>query len=61
MILNKAQGNSLEVKLPKGMKTSGEPVLIEFRSLDAISPKSAGLGADERKLGIGLVSIQFAR
>lgn len=61
MILYKAQGNRLEVKLPKGIKTSGEPVLIEFRSLDPISPKSAGLGADERKLGIGLVSIQFAR
>ena len=61
MILNKAQGNSLEVKLPKGMKALGELVLIEFRSLDTISPKSAGLGADERKLGIGLVSIEFTR
>jgi hypothetical protein len=61
MVLNKAQGNSLEVKLPKGIKTPGEPVLIEFRSLDTISPKSAGLSADERKLGIGLISIQFAR
>jgi hypothetical protein len=61
MVLNKPQGNILEVKLPKGVKMAGEPVLIEFRSLDTISPRSAGLGADERKLGIGLISIQFAR
>lgn len=61
IVLNKAQGNSLEIKLPRGLKTPGEAVLVEFRSLDTISPKSAGLSADERKLGIGLISIQFAR
>jgi hypothetical protein len=61
MILNKAKNNLLEVKLPRGLKTPGEPVTIEFRSLDAISPQAAGLGPDERKLGIGLVAIQFAR
>lgn len=61
MVLTKALGNILEVKLSRGLKVAGEPVLIEFRSLDAISPRDAGIGADERKLGIGLVSLQFAR
>ena len=61
MVLTKALGNILEVKLPRGLKVAGEPILIEFRSLDAISPKDAGIGSDERKLGIGLVSMQFAR
>ena len=59
--LKQAKGDILEIKLPMGTKTAGEPVVIEFRSLDAISPKDVGLGLDERKLGIGLVSIQFAR
>ena len=61
MVLKNAKDNLVEVKLPKGLKTPGEPVMIEFRSLDAISPQAAGLGPDERKLGIGLVSIQFVR
>jgi len=61
MVLKQAKGDVLEVKLPRGSKIAGEPVMIEFRSQDAISPKDAGLGPDERKLGIGLVSIQFAR
>ena len=61
MVLKNAKDNLVEVKLPKGLKAPGEPVMIEFRSLDAISPQTAGLGPDERKLGIGLVSIQFAR
>jgi Family of unknown function (DUF6311) len=61
MVLSKAKGNALEVKLPRGPKAVGEPVIVEFRSLNAISPRDAGLGADERKLGIGLVSIEFAR
>ena len=61
MTLKQAKGDILEIKLPRGTKTVGEPVVIEFRSIDAISPKDAGLGPDERKLGIGLVSIQFAQ
>ena len=60
-ILLKAQDNFLEVKLPRGAKTPGEPVYIEFRSINPISPQAAGIGPDERKLGIGLVSIQFTR
>lgn len=61
MVLKNAEDNLVEVKLPKGLKAPGEPVMIEFRSLDAISPQAAGLGPDERKLGIGLVSIHFSR
>ena len=61
VVLTQAKGQILEVKLPRGFKTVGEPVMIEFSSIDAISPKDAGLGPDERKLGIGLVAIQFAR
>ena len=34
---------------------------LEFRSINPVSPKNMGLGADERLLGIGLQSIQFTR
>lgn len=61
MVLKQVKGNTLEIKLPVGIIKAGEPLNVEFRSLDAISPKSSGLGADERKLGIGLVSMQFLR
>ena len=38
------------------------PILnLEFRSINAVSPKDMGLGTDERLLGIGLQSIQFTR
>lgn len=61
MMLANAQDNLLEVRLPRGTKIAGEPVYVEFRSIDAISPQNAGIGSDERKLGIGLVSIRFAQ
>jgi hypothetical protein len=61
MTLKQAKGNTLEIKLPTGIIKAGEPLNVDFRSLDAISPMAAGLGPDERKLGIGLVSIQFIR
>jgi hypothetical protein len=61
MTLKESKGNTLEIKLPAGPKAVGEPLTIEFRSIDAISPMAAGLGPDERKLGIGLVSMQFVR
>ncbi|MBU3630027.1 hypothetical protein ICN38_02950 [Polynucleobacter sp. AP-Melu-500A-A1] len=61
MVLKNAKDNLIEVKLPKGLKTPGEPLVIEFRSLDAISPQAVGFGPDERKLGIGIVAIQFSR
>jgi hypothetical protein len=59
-ILKQNKGNIFDIKLPRGPQAVGEPLVIEFRSLNAISPRDAGLGPDERKLGIGLVSIQFA-
>jgi len=61
LVLKKQIHNLLDVKLPKGLKVPGEPVTVEFRSLNAISPRDAGISADERKLGIGLISIEFAR
>lgn len=60
-VLNKQQDNLLEVMLPNGMNNAEDPLTVEFRSLNAISPKTAGLSADDRNLGIGLVSIQFVR
>ena len=59
--LKQAKNNVLEIKLPMSLKTAGEPVVVEFRSIGAISPKDVGLSPDERKLGIGLVAIEFAR
>ena len=61
MTLKQAKENTLEIKLPMGTIKAGEPLNIEFRSLNAISPMAAGLGPDDRKLGIGLVSMKFAR
>ena len=57
--LNKQQDNIFEVQLPQGINKVGSPVNIELRSINAISPKEAGLSEDDRKLGIGLVSIKF--
>jgi hypothetical protein len=35
--------------------------MIEFRSINPISPLSAGISPDDRLLSIGLISIQFTR
>lgn len=61
VVLDRPKDNRIEVKLPIGLKTSGEPVLVEFRSINAVSPLDVGLAPDDRKLGIGLVSIEFVR
>lgn len=61
LALKKQIHNLLDVKLPVGLKVPGEPVTVEFRSLNTISPRDAGISADDRKLGIGLISIEFAR
>jgi hypothetical protein len=61
LLLKQSKGNIFEINLPKGLGNAGEAVQIDFHSLSAISPKSAGLGQDERQLGIGLVSMAFAR
>ena len=60
LVLSQQQGNLLEVNLPRGQMKPGEPVNIEFLSQSPISPQDAGLSLDDRKLGIGLVSISFA-
>jgi hypothetical protein len=61
LVLAKQMGNVLELALPSGVKPVGRPVNIEFRSINPISPLAAGISGDDRRLGIGLVSIQFAR
>ena len=60
LVLSQQHDNLLEVKLPRGHMKPGDPLNIEFRSKNAISPQDAGLSLDDRKLGIGLVSISFA-
>jgi len=59
-ILKKSDGNQMELTLPD--QVMANPILnLEFRSINAVSPKDIGLGTDERLLGIGLQSIQFTR
>jgi hypothetical protein len=58
--LKKIDSNQIEVTLPDQVMVN--PIFnLEFRSINAVSPKDMGLGADERLLGIGLQSIQFTR
>ena len=58
--LKKLDGNHIEVILPDQVMVN--PIFnLEFRSINPVSPKNMGLGTDERLLGIGLQSIQFAR
>jgi len=59
-ILKKFDANQIELTLPD--QVIANPILnLEFRSINAVSPKDMGLSADERLLGIGLQSIQFTR
>jgi hypothetical protein len=58
--LKKSDGNQIELTLPD--QVMANPIFnLEFRSINAVSPKDMGLGTDERLLGIGLQSIQFTR
>jgi hypothetical protein len=43
------------------LKTSPNAIHLSFMIKDPISPKALGLSQDPRKLGIGLISIQFGR
>jgi hypothetical protein len=61
LALTKQTGNTVELLLPPEIKPAGKPVSIEFRSINPISPLVAGISGDDRRLGIGLVSIQFVR
>ena len=56
--LKKFDGNQIELTLPD--QVMANPILnLEFRSINAVSPKDMGLSTDERLLGIGLRSFQF--
>jgi hypothetical protein len=57
--LNAFEGNRFSVKVPATDSTAKQSALIIFKMPDAISPKSLGLGADDRKLGIGLEQIRI--
>jgi len=56
--LNKRFGNEIEVPLPASMLNS-EKLKIDFLFPTAVSPKSLGIGIDERPLGIGLVALRY--
>jgi hypothetical protein len=56
--LSKEQGNQIYIPLSKeDLKADRLELVFEF--LDARSPKSAGLGDDERLLAIGIESAKF--
>jgi hypothetical protein len=56
--LSKKQGNQIHISLSKAdLKADRLELVFEF--LDAHSPKSAGLGDDERLLAIGIESAKF--
>jgi len=54
--LNKASHNLIKVHLPDGLS---QWVTLNFYFPDALIPKDHGLGVDDRKLAIGLVSASF--
>lgn len=57
--LSNPEENSLVIEIP--MELRGLPfITIRFQFPDAASPKSLGIGADERKLGIGIKSAVFS-
>jgi hypothetical protein len=57
--LSAFEGNRFSVKLPAADSATKQSALILLKMPDAISPKSLRLGADDRKLGIGLETIQI--
>jgi hypothetical protein len=52
------QGQDFIVNLPRNIN-SNKDILIEFKNLNPTSPKEAGLSQDNRKIAIGIESIQF--
>jgi len=56
--LNKSSLNQIKVQITSKMKSDGY-ALLEFKILKPISPKSIGIGNDERQLGIGLVKLEI--
>jgi hypothetical protein len=53
------EGNHFSVKVPAADSAAKQSALILLKMPDAISPKSLGLGSDDRKLGIGLAKIEI--
>jgi hypothetical protein len=56
--LNKRFGNEIEVPLPASALNS-ERLKLDFLFPTAVSPKSLGIGIDERPLGIGLEALRY--
>ena len=56
--LDKRFGNEIEVPLPASVLNS-EKLKLDFLFLTAVSPKSLGIGIDERPLGIGLEALRY--
>jgi hypothetical protein len=56
--LDKSSLNQVTVQINSKMKSDGY-ALLEFKILKPISPKSLGIGDDDRQLGIGLTKIEF--
>jgi hypothetical protein len=57
--LSNSEENSLSIEIPKELR-SLPFITIRFQFPDAKSPKGLGIGADERKLGIGIKSAVFS-
>ena len=56
--LSKRFGNEIEVLLPASVLNS-EKLKLDFLFQSAVSPKSLGIGIDERPLGIGLEALRY--
>ena len=59
VILNTFEGNHFTVQVPAPGPAPNQSASIILKMPDAISPKSLGLGADNRQLGIGLQKIKI--
>jgi hypothetical protein len=56
--LNKRFGNEIEVPLPTSALNS-ERLKVDFLFPTAVSPKSLGIGTDERPLALGLEAVRY--
>jgi hypothetical protein len=56
--LNKRFGNEIEVPLP-AYALNSEKLKLDFLFPTAVSPKSLGIGIDDRPLGIGLQALRY--
>lgn len=57
--LSNPEENSLAIEIPKELRDLPF-ITIRFQFPDAASPKSLGIGADERRLGIGIKTAVFS-